>query len=150
MLDGPQELIQLQVQRPGIAVLGTLDQKHHEKRHDRGPGINDQLPGIRVVKVGAAQAPEQDDRHTEEKGPGGPDDLGREIGQFPESLTHPVSLPRSPPLLIVLTPGDRLLASSRSSTPQTAGSSPASRAHAMAASAPSEACPLASVGSCTR
>ena len=46
--------------RSGIPVLRVLDQKNHEECDDGGPRIDDQLPGIRVVKVGAGDQPKQD------------------------------------------------------------------------------------------
>src|SRR5262249_247487 len=44
------DLVQLEVNRPGILVLRTLDEEDHEERDDRGAGVDDELPGIREVK----------------------------------------------------------------------------------------------------
>jgi len=86
MLDRAEQFIQLEVQGARITILGALNQKHDEKHHDGRPGINHQLPGVREVKIRPAQAPDQDDPHSRQKGPRGPHDLGRAIRQFPESL----------------------------------------------------------------
>ncbi len=61
---GPDELVELELHSPPITILGILDEKHHEKGEDGCPGINNELPGIRILKVFARQRPEcyHDDR----------------------------------------------------------------------------------------
>ena len=54
------QLIELQVQRLGVAVLRVLDQEHHQERHDRRPGVDDQLPRIRKVKERSRGQPSHD------------------------------------------------------------------------------------------
>ena len=93
MLDRAEEFVQFEVQGAGIAILGALNQKHDQKRHNGGPGINHQLLGVGEMKRRPAQAPDQDDRYPHQKGPRRADNLGRAIRQFPESLTHPFVLP---------------------------------------------------------
>ncbi len=44
------EFIKLQVHGFGVAVLGVLDQEHHQKCDDRRAGINDQLPRVGVME----------------------------------------------------------------------------------------------------
>jgi hypothetical protein len=52
------ELIQFQVNGPGISVLCVLDEKHHQKGHDRCASINDQLPGVGKVEDWAGNGPD--------------------------------------------------------------------------------------------
>jgi hypothetical protein len=51
------KLVQFQVNGPGIAVLCVLDEKHHQKGHDRCASINDQLPGVGKVEEWAGDTP---------------------------------------------------------------------------------------------
>src|SRR5947207_14992521 len=53
----------------GIPVLRVLDQKNYEECNDRGPRIDDQLPSIRVVKVGAGNQPKQDYEESRQESP---------------------------------------------------------------------------------
>src|SRR5205814_432341 len=48
--DRADELVQLQLGRLRIAVLGVLDEEHHQEGHDRGPGVDDELPGVRETE----------------------------------------------------------------------------------------------------
>ena len=50
------QLVQLQMNGSGIAVLGILDQEDHQKGDNRCASIDDQLPGIGVVEDGAGKA----------------------------------------------------------------------------------------------
>ena len=59
------------------AVLGVLDQEHHEKGDDRRRRINNELPGIGEMKGGTGEDPYQDDQHGSGKGPGTAKDDGR-------------------------------------------------------------------------
>ncbi len=71
---------------PAVAVLGVLDQEHHEKRDDGGAGIDDELPGIAELEQWPGQRPEHDDRdgHTEGRRVTG--GLGRDLGEPVERL----------------------------------------------------------------
>src|SRR5688500_11443497 len=42
--DPAQQLVELEVNGLRIAVLRVLDEEHHEERHDRGAGVDHQLP----------------------------------------------------------------------------------------------------------
>src|SRR5205814_7793271 len=72
--------------RSGIPVLCVLDQKNHEECDDGSPRINDQLPGIRVVKVGAGNQPEQDYEESREEGPFCPHTVGCLCSEDVESV----------------------------------------------------------------
>src|SRR5688572_12874584 len=45
-LGGADQLVELELDRLGVAVLRVLDQEHHQEGDDRGGGVDDQLPGI--------------------------------------------------------------------------------------------------------
>jgi hypothetical protein len=70
-VDGVDELVQFQVNGPGIAILCVLDEKHHEKCHNRSASINDQLPGVGKVEDWAGNGPDQDDTDRRDKRPAG-------------------------------------------------------------------------------
>ena len=40
------QLVELELDRLGVAVLRVLDQEHHQERDDRRAGVDDQLPGV--------------------------------------------------------------------------------------------------------
>ena len=60
VLVGVNELVELQMKRMGVTVLGVLDEEHHEKGHDRRAGVDDELPRVRVVEHAAGDRPEDD------------------------------------------------------------------------------------------
>ena len=62
MIQRQDQLIQLQVDRPRIAVLRVLDQEHHQERHDRRAGIDDELPRVAEAEHGTADPPDDDDQ----------------------------------------------------------------------------------------
>ncbi len=45
-IERPDQLIELEVQRFPVAILGILNQEHHQEGDDGGAGIDHQLPGI--------------------------------------------------------------------------------------------------------
>jgi len=45
--------VEFQMSRFGIAVLRILNEKDHQKSNNCRSGINDELPGIRIMKRGA-------------------------------------------------------------------------------------------------
>jgi hypothetical protein len=55
--------------RFGVAVLGVLDQEHHQKGDDGGSGIDDELPRIGKMKSGAGEQPNGNHQHGSGKGP---------------------------------------------------------------------------------
>ncbi len=58
---GAEQLIELDLERLGVAVLGVLDEEHHQEGDDGGGGIDDQLPGVAVVEDRATDEPDEDD-----------------------------------------------------------------------------------------
>ena len=53
----------------GIAVLGVLNQEHHQECDDGRAGINNQLPGVRKMKRGSGHGPNYDDENRYREGP---------------------------------------------------------------------------------
>jgi hypothetical protein len=51
--DGPDQLIELDLDRFGVAVLGALNQEHHQERHDRGSRVDHELPGVAEAEIWA-------------------------------------------------------------------------------------------------
>jgi hypothetical protein len=44
------QFVPLQMDLAGVPILGVLNQKDHQERHNRSTGVNDQLPAIGVTK----------------------------------------------------------------------------------------------------
>ena len=61
--DRANQLVELEVYSFSIAVLRVLDQEHHEKRDDRGAGVDDELPGIAEAEYRPRDCPRQDHKH---------------------------------------------------------------------------------------
>ena len=49
----PNYFVEFQMSCFGIAILRILNEKDHEESDNRRPGIDNELPGIRVMKHGA-------------------------------------------------------------------------------------------------
>lgn len=61
------QLIDLKMKRPAVAVLRVLNEKHHEKCDDGGTRVDDQLPGVGVMKRGPEEGPRDDNNDGETK-----------------------------------------------------------------------------------
>jgi hypothetical protein len=59
LIDGFNNLVQLQVNSLGVPVLRILDQKNHQERDDSGACIDDELPRIRILKIWTRNKPSQ-------------------------------------------------------------------------------------------
>jgi len=44
------QFVELGLDRAGVAVLGILDQEHHQEGDDRRAGVDHQLPGIGIME----------------------------------------------------------------------------------------------------
>ena len=86
--EGADDLIQFQMDRFGIAVLGVLDQEHHKKGDDRCGRINNELPCIGEMKGGSGEDPHEDDKHRSGKGPGAAKDDGRPARENAKGVTY--------------------------------------------------------------
>ena len=67
--DGANNLIKFQMNGFGIAVLGVLNQEHHQKCDDGRAGINNQLPSVRKMKRWSGGAPYYDDKNSHRECP---------------------------------------------------------------------------------
>src|SRR5438045_9676850 len=74
--DRPDDFVEFQVQRTSVPILSVLDQKNDEKRDNRGRGIYDKLPGIRVLKVWTTGTPKYDIEHRKYECQSRPDPSG--------------------------------------------------------------------------
>jgi hypothetical protein len=54
------EFIELDLDSGAIAILRVLNQENHEKGDNGGPGIDDELPGIRVTEYRSCDRPYDD------------------------------------------------------------------------------------------
>src|SRR5687767_5399748 len=71
-LRGTDQLVELELHRLGIAVLGVLDDEHHQERDNGRGGVDDELPGVAEAEERSAQAPEHDRAHGEQECPWAP------------------------------------------------------------------------------
>ena len=51
------------MQWTSVPILSVLDQKNDEKRDNRGCGIYDLLPAVRIMKIRTEGAPKYDNEH---------------------------------------------------------------------------------------
>ena len=64
------ELRQFDLESLCVVVLRVLNKKDHEEGYNRCAGIDDELPGVAVVKDRATYAPHQDHRDRRQKSSG--------------------------------------------------------------------------------
>ena len=84
------EFVELDLNGGAVAVLGILDQKYHQEGDDRRPRIDDELPGIRILKQGSRDRPDEDDasrNHECRRPAGGLRRLVRDITEDPAEAT---------------------------------------------------------------
>jgi len=65
---GAYQLINLQMQNIVVAVLGVLNEEHHQERNDRGRRVDDELPGVVVVEIWPCSRPGDDQEDRCQKG----------------------------------------------------------------------------------
>jgi hypothetical protein len=85
--DGAQQFVGLQVDRLRITVLGRLDEKDHQEGDDGRAGIDDQLPGIRIIECRSGHGPCNDDHARKDKS-GRTHGASDMMGEFSEELRH--------------------------------------------------------------
>src|SRR5262245_3528483 len=54
----------------GIAVLGVLNQEHHQECDNGRSSVDDQLPCVGKMKSGTGNKPDGNDKHSSSKRPG--------------------------------------------------------------------------------
>jgi hypothetical protein len=94
LVDRFDDFIQLEVDRAGVAVLRILDQENDQEGHHGRAGIDDELPGIRVVEVGSRQEPQDDGKEGGEEGPFCAHPVCRPRGKDVKALFTAISIRR--------------------------------------------------------
>src|ERR1041385_5603680 len=103
----PDQLVEFQMNRLCIPVLGVLNNKDHQERYDRGAGINDELPGVGEMEERPGRAPDCNDKKSNRKRPSRAQyrrrALGKKTKRVPDN-TKQVSLGRllMAPLVVAL------------------------------------------------
>ena len=72
--DGANDLVEFQMDCLRVAVLRVLDEKNHEEGDDGRAGIDDKLPGVRIMEGRAGYAPDDDDEDGRGESPGAAQD----------------------------------------------------------------------------
>lgn len=85
------QFVQLQVNRFCVPVLRVLNQKDHEKGHNGCAGVNDELPGIRIMEGRSCQRPDDDDAKGNNESPGAAQNQRSRPGKEPEQVPHPAN-----------------------------------------------------------
>ena len=57
LADRAQQFVELGLDRRAVPVLAVLDEEHGEEGQHRGRGVDDQLPGVRIVEQRARRRP---------------------------------------------------------------------------------------------
>jgi len=86
--DGTNDLIKFQMNGFGIAVLGVLNQEHHEEGNDRGGGVDDELPRVGEMKSRASEAPHGDDEDGSSKSPGAAENNRRLVRENAKGIPY--------------------------------------------------------------
>ena len=86
-LECADHLIQFQMNRFGVAVLGVLNQKYHQKRDNGRGGVDDQLPRIGKMKGRTCYQPDNDDEHSSSKCPSAAENDGGTTRKNTERVT---------------------------------------------------------------
>ena len=74
--EAANDFIELELDRLRVAVLGILDEEDHQESDDRGPGVDDQLPSVGIMKDMTAQSPNNDNRNGAHERPGSSENGG--------------------------------------------------------------------------
>src|SRR6266436_7508812 len=88
LLQRANDFVELQMHRFSVAVLGVLNQEHHQKRNDGGSSVDDQLPGIGKMKCWTGEKPDQDHEHGSSKGPRASEHAGGAAGKDAKGVAH--------------------------------------------------------------
>jgi hypothetical protein len=80
--------VEFQMSRFGIAVLRILNEKDHQESNNCRSGINNELPGIRIMKRRTGQSPNDDDENSAGKSPGATEYPRRAPCKDPKSIAY--------------------------------------------------------------
>ena len=71
-----------------VSVLGVLNEKYHQERHDRGTCVDGKLPGVGKAKERPCQGPHDNHRDRGDKGEIAAGDSGDSVRKPSEELRH--------------------------------------------------------------
>ena len=92
-LNSSYELVQLQVDGFGFAVLRVLDKEHHQEGDDRGAGVYGELPGVGKPEKRATYNPGQEHEESKDKSPWGSSPSRNVTSKFPKKFVHLLNNP---------------------------------------------------------
>jgi hypothetical protein len=81
-------LIELQMDRLGVAILSVLDEENHQECDDGCAGVDNKLPCVREMKGGARDRPYHDDEEGDDKSPSAAENLGRSTREDAKGVRH--------------------------------------------------------------
>src|SRR5204862_2687147 len=84
------ELIELDLNGFGVAVLCVLNQEHHQECHDRRSGIDDQLPRVAELEEWSGDCPDHNDKAGQDERPWSAGEVRRSLRELrvPGSVSH--------------------------------------------------------------
>ncbi|MBS1168693.1 MAG: hydrolase, family domain protein [Proteobacteria bacterium] len=81
---GKDQFVELRLQRLAVAILGTLQNEHHQEGNDGGRRVDDELPGFGEGEERSSDRPNEDQRHGNGEGRGPARQFGNGGGKFRE------------------------------------------------------------------
>ena len=88
----PDDLVELERDRLGLAVGGVLDHEHHPERDDGRGRVDEQLPGVGEPEQRSGHHPADDEDHREDQGPQGAqpgrDGVGDPVGPVADPVAR--------------------------------------------------------------
>ncbi len=81
------DFIEFQMHRFRVAILGVLNEKHHQESDNGRPSIDDQLPGIGKMKRRTGQNPNENYEHRSRERPRASEHDGRAAGEDTKGVT---------------------------------------------------------------
>src|SRR6476661_6258805 len=88
----PDQLVKFDLDRSTVSILGILNEENHQKGHDGGARVNNQLPGVRIIEDRARDRPDHDGERRKQKGGGASRGLRGAAGDIAEDLRQPTLL----------------------------------------------------------
>jgi hypothetical protein len=80
------QFVEFGLDRDTVAVLGVLDEEHHQEGDDRRAGVDDELPGVGIAEHGPCYRPRDDDGAAHCEGDRLPGDMRHGGRGAPKSL----------------------------------------------------------------
>src|SRR5437870_9998173 len=78
---GADELVELELDRLGVAILCILNKKHHQEGDDGRGGVDDQLPSVTELEDRSGDDPDRDDAYRKYKHSGATAEMCRRLGK---------------------------------------------------------------------